>query len=735
MNYTNETELYEIMESRHKDPHHILGMHKIEFEGKEFIVVRAYIPQARTIYVKTENKDDTLYEMNKIHESGFFELAFNDKHRKFKYKLQAEDYDNNIWEFHDPYAFDKVLTHFDLHLFNAGNHYEIYEKLGAHPMEIDGVQGTLFAVWAPNAQRASVVGNFNAWDGRRNQMKMLAHSGIWELFIPGISEGEVYKYELKAKNGDVFQKADPYANAGELRPRTASVVCDISNFEWNDNEWLEQRTKQDVYNRPMNIYEVHLGSWMREGEENRYLTYREAAHRLCDYVKDMGYTHIELLPVLEYPFDGSWGYQVTGYYAPTSRFGSPADFAYFVDYMHKNGIGVLLDWVPAHFPKDAHGLRRFDGTALYEHEDSRKGEHPDWGTLIFNYGRNEVENFLIANAIFWIRKYHVDGLRVDAVASMIYLDYGKNYGEWLPNGYGGKENIEALEFMKHMNSVITGEFPGVMMIAEESTAWTGVSHSVENHGLGFKYKWNMGWMNDFLSYISKDPIYRKYHHSNLSFGLIYAYTENFILVLSHDEVVHGKGSMIGKMPGDYWQKFANLRVAYGFMYAHPGKKLSFMGSEFAQFEEWNETKSLDWHLLDYEKHRQIQDYMRDLNNLYKNEKALWQKDFTPDGFEWIDCADYQVSLLTFVRKGENYEDDIIVACNFTPMPHMNYRMGVPSEGTYIEIFNSDDEKYGGSGIKNGNPIKADKKHWNYRDYSIEVKLPPLGCVYLKRNGK
>ncbi|HCC07637.1 MAG TPA: 1,4-alpha-glucan branching enzyme [Clostridiales bacterium] len=730
MKYTNKTELYEIIESRHKDPHNILGMHKVEENDKEIVIVRVFIPQAKVVYVITENKDENIYEMKKIHDSGFFELCFPDKHRKFKYKLKAEDCENNIWEFHDPYSFDKVITHFDLHLFNAGNHYEIYEKLGAHPMEIDGVYGTLFAVWAPNANRVSVVGNFNAWDGRRNQMRLLSNSGVWELFVPGLCVSETYKYEIKAKNNDVFQKADPYANAAELRPRTASVVCDISKFEWKDSEWMSKRAVEDVYNRPMNIYEVHLGSWMRV-DNNEYMSYRDSAHKLCNYVKDMGYTHIQLMPIEEYPFDGSWGYQVTGYYAPTSRFGTPDDFAYFVDHMHENGIGVLLDWVPAHFPKDAHGLRRFDGTALYEHEDARRGEHPDWGTQIFNYGRNEVENFLIGNAIFWIKKYHIDGLRVDAVASMLYLDYGKNYGEWVPNGYGGKENNEAIEFMKHMNSVIAGEFPGVMMIAEESTAWTGVSHPTEDNGLGFKYKWNMGWMNDFLSYISKDPIYRKYHHGDLTFSLIYAFTERFLLVLSHDEVVHGKSSMIGKMPGDYWQKFANLRVAYGFMYAHPGKKLLFMGNEFGQFDEWSEAKSLYWNLLEYDKHKQMQDYTRDLNFLYKNEKALWQKDFTGEGFEWIDCADYQISMVSFIRKGENRDEDIVVVCNFTPTPHFNYRMGVP-EGTYVEIFNTDDVKYGGSGVKNENSIKADKKHWNYRDYSIEVKVPPLGAVYFKK---
>jgi 1,4-alpha-glucan branching enzyme len=617
----------------------------------------------------------------------------------------------------------------DRYLFGQGTHYEIYDKMGAHPMTHQGVEGVLFAVWAPNARRMSVIGDFNAWDGRRNPMRALGESGIWELFVPGLKQYDRYKYEIKTLSGGLLQKSDPYGNFAELRPSTSSLVYDISKHKWNDDEWIQSQ-KEHSLSIPMNVYEVHPGSWKR-GDNGRFLTYGELEKELITYVKEMGYTHIELMPIEEHPFDGSWGYQLTGYFAPTSRYGNPDEFMSFVDTCHVNGIGVLLDWVPAHFPKDAHGLGRFDGTALYEHEDPRKGEHPDWGTYIFNYGRNEVKNFLISNAIFWIEKYHIDGLRVDAVASMLYLDYGKQGGQWIPNRYGGNHNLEAVEFMKHMNSVLHGRCPQAIMIAEESTAWSGVSRPVEYDGLGFDYKWNMGWMNDFLSYMSKDSIYRKFHHNNLTFGMVYAYTENFILVLSHDEVVHGKGSLVNKMPGDLWQKFANLRTALAYMIGHPGKKLLFMGGEFGQFDEWSEARSLDWFLLQYDHHRQMQDFTKDINHFYLNERALWYDDFSHNGFEWINCGDWEKSFVSFFRKGAVREETVVFACNFTPVPLFEHRIGVPFAGNYVEALNSDDSKYGGSGVVNTGIMKAEQIPWDGRQYSIGLKIPPLGVVILK----
>ncbi len=730
MKYTNNAEMYEIIEARHRDPHHILGMHEIEVHGEKWMIVRTFCNVAQKVYVVDRMDEEKTYEMTKIHDHGFFEVVMKDRSEFFEYKLKYEGYDQHVWENFDPYSFWPVLSDMDLYLFGQGTNYKLYEKLGANLMEVGGVRGTLFAVWAPNATRVSVVGSFNDWDGRRHPMRNRGSSGVWELFIPGIGEYDQYKYEIKTKTNDVLVKSDPYGFYFEFRPNTANIVFNMNKYQWNDQAWYDGLRDKDVYNMPLNIYEVHLGSWAR-GENNSFLGYRDLAERLGEYVKEMGYTHIELLPITEHPFDLSWGYQVTGYYAPTSRFGNPDDFMYFVDHMHSLGIGVLIDWVPAHFPKDSFALARFDGTCLYEHQDPRQGEHPDWGTLIFNFGRNEVKNFLIANALYWIEKFHIDGLRVDAVASMIYLDYGKKYGEWVPNPYGGKENIEAIEFVKHMNSVVGGYYPKTLLIAEESTAWSNVSRRTEDGGLGFKFKWNMGWMNDFLHYMNKEAVYRKYHHNNLTFGLIYAFSENFILVLSHDEVVYGKGSMIGKMPGDYWQKFANLRVAYGFMYGHPGKKLLFMGGEFGQFNEWDCTKSLDWNLLDYDMHRDLKEYMKDLNYLYRNENALWANDFGYQGFEWIDCQDANASILAFFRKGINPDEYIYVVCNFTPVPHYQYKLALPFEGSYVEIFNSDDVKYGGSGIVNPEPVKAIKKEYFARPYYAEIKLPPLGVTYFK----
>lgn len=729
----NKIEMYEIINSEHRNPHNILGIHEIIIDGEKAVAIRAFIPQASSIKVIEEKNTSLKYDMEKIHEAGFFEIVFLNKKEKFKYKLEITAYNNNQWITYDPYSFNPIISDFDKYLFNQGTHYSIYEKLGSHPMTIEGVKGTLFAVWAPNAKRVSVIGNFNDWDGRRHQMRCLGDSGIWELFIPGIIEGDLYKYEIKTKENYILKKTDPYGYYMELRPNTASIVYDIGKYKWNDEKWMEERAKKDTLNQPISIYEVHLGSWMRVVEENnRFLSYKEAAHKLVNYVKDMGYTHIQLMPIEEHPFDGSWGYQVTGYYAPTSRYGTPEDFMYFVDYCHVNGIGVILDWVPGHFPKDAHGLARFDGTALYEHEDPRQGEHPDWGTLIFNYGRYEVKLFLIANALYWFEKYHIDGLRVDAVASMLYLDYGRKDGEWIPNPYGGRENLEAVEFLRHLNSIVYKYHPGIMMIAEESTAWPNVSRPTDIGGLGFGFKWNMGWMNDFLRYIAKDPIHRKYHHNDLTFGLIYAFTENFILVLSHDEVVHGKGSMINKMPGDYWQKFANLRVAYGFMYGHPGKKLLFMGGEFAQFDEWSEAKSLDWHLLEFDKHREIKEYVKDLNKLYLKETAFWEYDFSWEGFEWINGFDADSSTISFIRKGKKPDNYLIFICNFTPVPRYTHRIGVPQKGKYKEILNSDSYKYGGSNVINDGEILSEAIEWDGRQNSIELKIPPLGMVIIKK---
>jgi len=620
------------------------------------------------------------------------------------------------------------ITDTDLYLFGNGTHYEIYNKLGATPLKMDGADGVLFAVWAPNARVVNVVGDFNNWDGAQNPMRPLASSGVWELFIPDLKNYDKYKFEIRTKTGERIHKADPYAHFAELRPSTASMVYDIEGYKWKDAKWLTKRKKKSPLDGPINVYELHPGSWKR-AEDGRFLSWPELAEKLIPYVKNMGYTHIELMPVMEHPFDGSWGYQVTGFFAPSSRFGSPTEFMSFIDTCHQNDLGIILDWVPAHFPKDAHGLARFDGTHLYEHADPRQGEHPDWGTLIFNYGRNEVKNFLIANALFWLDKYHIDGLRVDAVASMLYLDYGKD--DWVPNKYGGRENIDAVEFLKHMNSVISQKYPNVLMIAEESTAWEGVTRPVELDGLGFDLKWNMGWMNDFLLYMSKDSIHRKHHHHQLTFSMVYAYSERYMLPLSHDEVVHGKKSLVDKMPGDIWQKFANLRTAYAFMVGHPGKKLLFMGGEFAQFREWTEAATLEWFLLEeFEHHRQLRNFVQDINHLYLKEKALWQKDFDPDGFGWISCLDAERSIISFYRKtGKcNY---VIFACNFTPVPHTDYRMGLPAKGKYMEILNTDDMQYGGSGITNPGELVAEKHLCDGREYSVPIKLPPLGVVVLK----
>lgn len=720
-----------ITKAEHWDPFMVLGMHEIESGRKKAIAVRAFLPDADEAWV-VDVSDNKAYKMEKTNKSGFFEKDFDDRKEIFRYKLRLKASNEHIFEFHDPYSFWPVLSDFDLYLIGEGSHYKKYEKLGSHVTEINGIKGVHFAVWAPNAKRVSVVGDFNNWDGRRHQMRVLGSSGIWELFIPGLDEGKIYKFEIKAQSGDILLKADPYAFYFEVRPKSASIVYNINKYQWKDDEWLDMRSKKNWYESPVSVYEVHLSSWMRmPEEENRFLTYKELAEKLIPYVKEMGYTHIELLPVTEHPLDASWGYQTIGYFAPTNRFGTPGDFMHFVDKCHQDNIGVILDWVPAHFPRDAHGLGYFDGTALYEHADPRKGEHKDWGTLIFNYGRNEVKNFLISNALFWLEKYHLDGLRVDAVASMIYLDYSREEGEWIPNVFGGRENLEVIDFLKKFNEIVHQQHAGVLTIAEESTAWPGVSKPVYLGGLGFSLKWNMGWMHDVLEYFSKEPVYRKYHHNNLTFSLLYAFTENFMLVLSHDEVVHGKSSMLGKMPGDMWQKFANMRLLYGFMYGHPGKKLLFMGDEIGQWDEWKHEHSIDWHLLQYEPHQKLRRFVTDLNRIYKSEPSLFEVDFNYWGFEWIDFRDTEQSIIAFLRKAKKTDDFLVFVCNFTPIPRYDYRIGVPGPGFYKEILNSDSSEYWGSNIGNAGGVLAEQVQWHGRPYTINITLPPLAVVVFK----
>lgn len=628
---------------------------------------------------------------------------------------------------------DVCISELDAYLFGQGTHYEIYNKMGAHVAKKDGKSGVYFAVWAPAAKDVYVIGEFNDWKAYGYDMKKISDGGIYELFIEGAKEGQMYKYLIIGQNGEAIYKADPYANAAQLRPETASIVANLNGFKWTDNAWVEAKKKEDHLKAPMSIYECHLGSWKKQddGTEDGYINYRDIAPELAEYVSDMGYTHIELMGIAEYPFDGSWGYQVTGYYAPTARYGTPEDFMYFVNYMHSKKIAVILDWVPAHFPKDEHGLGRFDGQPLYEHPDPRRGEHPHWGTYIFNYGKREVENFLIANGLFWLKEFHVDGLRVDAVASMLYLDYGKDDGEWLPNEKGGNENYDAINLFRHMNEQFEKQCPGTEIIAEESTAWAGVTSPVSMNGLGFLFKWNMGWMNDFLEYMKLDPYFRANNHGKLTFSMQYAYSENFIQVLSHDEVVHGKGSMIEKMPGEYEDKFANLRTAYGFMYGHPGKKLLFMGQEFAQFREWSEKRSLDWELLDYDMHKKMQAYVRELNKLYEKYDAMYVNDCEPIGFEWMSCDNANMSTVSFVRRGSSAKDQLLFICNFTPVQYEEYRTGVPCAGEYTKILSSDDEKFGGTGVNVKKVVKAEKIECEKKEYSIELNLPPMSVTVFK----
>lgn len=743
-------DVYRVMYNDHHDPFQVLGPHSMQLDGKPCLVIRAFIPDAENVAVvvperkraaagkkgKTSPTKTTLprekeYPMEKIHPNGFFEVVIENQKDVFQYELRKTTPSGSIETFHDSYSFMPTLTDFDIYLFNAGDNHKIYEKLGAHYAEVNGVGGVQFAVWAPAARSVSVIGDFNRWDRRFHAMRVLGSSGIWEIFIPGLPEGSLYKFHVKTQQGFVLDKTDPYGTEMELRPRTAAKVNFLQGYKWHDQEWMEKRAKEDQFSKPMSVYEVHLASW-KLGENGDWLSYQELAEQLVEYVKKCGYTHIELMPVSEYPYDGSWGYQVTGYYAPTSRFGTPQEFMYFVDYCHQNGIGVLLDWVPAHFPKDIHALALFDGTHVYEHADPRKGEHMDWGTYIFNYGRSEVKNFLTGNALFWLEKYHIDGLRIDAVASMLYLDYSRKEGEWIPNQYGGRENIEAIEFLKHLNGVVHHYHPGVLTIAEESTSFPGVTHPLDQHGLGFDLKWNMGWMHDMLEYFSKDPIYRSHHHDKLTFAAWYAWSERFLLPLSHDEVVHGKRSILDKMPGDVWQKFANVRLLYSLMYAFPGKKLLFMGGEFAQWTEWNFERELDWALHDFEYHQGIFRLVQDLNSIYKQEAALYEEDFAHTGFEWIDFSDRANSIISFERKSKDARETLIAAFNFTPVPRNGFRVGVRHEGAYRELLNTDASVYGGSNVGNSGEVLSDPTPWNGREHSVLLNLPPLGALYLKK---
>lgn len=729
---TRFEQMSRIIYGYHDDPFEVLGAHPVEHDGVPHIAIRVFRPEARRVLVRRHDTDEWL-EMNRIAEEGFFELLLAGS-EVFAYELELELYNGKIGRGEDAYRFPPVLDELDLQLLNEGKHHRSYDKLGAHLIEHEGVSGVVFAVWAPHAQRVSVIGNFNGWDGRRHAMRRRGASGFWELFIPGVDDAPavVYKYQILTAEGYTVEKADPHAFASELRPNTASKVWKINNYQWADDEWMRQRPKRDWFEEPLNIYEVYLPAWMRSPDDpEKYLDYRALAHRLVDYVTEMGYTHIELLPITEYPYDGSWGYQVTGYFSPTSRLGTPDDFMYFVDHCHRHQIGVLIDWVPAHFPKDIHGLGRFDGTALYEHADPRQGEHPDWGTYIFNYARHEVQNFLISSALFWLEKYHIDGLRVDAVASMLHLDYSRKAGEWLPNNYGGRENIAAIHFLRQLNDLTHHYHPGILTIAEESTTFPGVTRPTYIGGLGFDFKWNMGWMNDSLAYIQSDPIYRKYEHNKLTFGLMYAFSEKYILPISHDEVVHLKRSMAGKMPGDYWQQLANLRLYYAFMYTHPGKKLLFQGQDIAQWREFSEDRSVDWHLMQEEANRKLNRWLHDLLHLVKEEAALHQEDHSWEGFQWIDANDWEKSIISYIRYATDKEDFLIVIHNFTPVVRYNYHIGVPAGGTYQERLNSDASPYWGSGIGNYGQIDASDEPWMGFLYSLKLTLPPLGTLILK----
>lgn len=722
----------ELIAGKINAPKHLLGIHDYG-EGQ---IITAYRPHAVNVQV-TSHTGKKVHTLEKVTEEGLYAIFFPKKeYNGAKYRLVTTYEDGTTVTTADAYAFESQITDFDTYLFAEGKHYEIFNKFGAHPMTIDGVKGTYFAVWAPHARRVSVVGDFNMWDGNLHPMQIQPKGGIYELFIPDVEPGAVYKYQILTRYGEILYKSDPYGNQSQMRPDNGSVVADLTGYKWKDAAWINKRktySRTDRMRMPMSIYEMHLGSWKKKYEDldNGFFTYRELAPMVAEYVKDMGYTHIEIMGIAEYPFDGSWGYQVTNYYAPTSRYGTPEDFMYFVDYMHSQGISVILDWVPAHFPKDAHGLGRFDGMPLYEHPDPRCGEHPDWGTYIFDYGRAEVANFLIGNALFWVEKFHIDALRVDAVASMLYLDYGKQNGQWLPNKDGGNENYDAIKLLQNINRIMEEKNPGAFLIAEESTAWAGVTAPASMKGLGFLFKWNMGWMNDFLEYMKLDPYFRSFNHNRLTFSLSYTYAENYVLVISHDEVVHLKCSMINKMPGSEEQKFANLRLAYGFMYGHPGKKLLFMGQEFAQPREWSEARSLDWFVLDNPLNQGMQRWVKALNTLYQSNDAMYVNDSDVMGFEWIDCDHPDIGTVSFIRRGSTSKKQLLFICNFVPVERENFEVGAPCYTTYKEILNSDDVQFGGMGRLNSGRIKAIDKKTDRMPYSIRVTVPPLSTVVLE----
>ncbi len=725
---TSGPEIQAIIDGRHADPFKVLGLHKI---GKSFIA-RAYIPGADIVSVQALDGTE-LGALERRHPAGFFESEIKAKAQQAIRFHCANG--GGRWTTTDAYSLGPVLGPQDDYFIGEGNHLNLFSKLGAHPMHHEGVDGVHFAVWAPNAERVSVVGDFNTWDGRRHVMRKRLDVGVWEIFVPEAHAGQSYKYELLAHGGKLMPlKADPFGFASELRPNTASKVYDISKFQWTDGDYLQKRAQGDKRRLPMSTYEVHLGSWRRK-IANEFLTYDELAEQLISYVKDLGFTHIELLPVSEHPYDPSWGYQPTGLFAPTARFGDPEGFARFVDAAHAAGIGIILDWVPAHFPTDQHGLSHFDGTALYEHEDPRQGFHPDWNTAIYNFGRREVLSFLLNNALFWLKQYHIDGLRVDAVASMLYLDYSRKEGEWVPNKHGGRENLEAISFLQRMNHETYGQYPGVVTIAEESTAFPGVSKPTSMNGLGFGFKWNMGFMHDTLKYMGREGIHRKHHHNDMTFGLLYAFTENFVLPLSHDEVVHGKGSLLAKMSGDDWQKFATLRAFYAFMWAYPGKKLLFMGQEFAQWNEWNFAQSLDWHLLDGAPHKGMQSLLRDLNRLHVSTPALHARDCEPEGFEWLLADDAEASVFAWARHDGQGGPVIVAVSNFTSVPRKNHALPLPQDGKWTEILNTDAKSYWGSGLGNGGKIVADKGPSHGKPASARVTLPPLATLYFKKEKK
>ena len=728
-----QDELRSLVEVRNRSPHELLGLH-ILGDGSG-LVARAFLPDAAKVEVQpVHEKDKPVIKLKRIPKSDVFEGMTKDANRIYAYDLVITDQAGNVRRTRDPYSFLPTLGESDLYLFGKGDERRIYDKLGAQLRTIDGVHGSSFAVWAPNAQRISVVGDFNHWDGRFHQMRSLGPSGVWEIFIPGVGEGAHYKFEIRDKHGHISLKTDPYGFFFENAPKNAAIVWNTQRFTWTDESWLSQRRQRDALRSPLSVYEVHIGSW-RKKSQGESLSYRELAGPLVQYVVEMGFTHVEFMPVAEHAFYPSWGYQVTGFYAPTSRFGTPEDFQFLVNAFHEAGIGVIIDWVPAHFPRDEWALARFDGTSLYEHEDPRKGAHQDWGTLIFNYGRHEVVNFLIANALFWCDRFHIDGLRVDAVASMLYLDYSRKEGQWIPNQFGGRENLEAIEFLRKFNHITHTEFPGVMTIAEESTAWPLVTRPPYLGGLGFSLKWNMGWMHDTLNYFSLDSIYRKYHQNDLTFAMIYHHHENFILPLSHDEVVHGKGSLLRRMPGDDWQRFANLRLLLGYQWLFPGKTLLFMGCEFGQSSEWNANGELEWWLLDAGPyHRSVQRFLRDLNHMYLNESALWQGDFDLKGFSWIDASDHEGSVLSFIRQSPDGTRQLAVILNMTPVPRFGYRIGLPREGKWEEIVNSDAGVYGGSNVGNLGGVKAAAHKCHNQPFSAEFTLPPLSIMAFRPEG-